>query len=107
MQLTEVFGAGAAFSGSTLTIDIAGLASIHGYDGDTTTLTPAQMVSVLVKQWEATTGDKEFDPTYGVTCVPGFQSIVDRDGTSQVSFSNTVSVYVPNTQTTFDPDDVV
>lgn len=103
--VTEYFGSGATLSGTTLTVNLAPLATKFGMN--TTTPKASQALALLIMQAESATDTKVSDPLYGVTIEAGFNSIVARGESSQIANGYTVNIYTPNPNATLDPDNVI
>lgn len=77
--ITEVFGAGASQTGTTLTIDKADLAAA-GLSTATENTAESLLAAILVlAQTTLTESNFETNSDQSVTVVPGFSAIVQRD----------------------------
>lgn len=107
MNLTDLFGTGATITAGNLSIPLSALAAAHGFNGAISSITPAQIFALIVKQVEASTSEKTLDPTYGVTVARSFDSIVDRGTESQIGYGFTATLYTRNDAVILDPDNVI
>jgi hypothetical protein len=107
MELSDLFGTNATVTANTLQIDLNELATLHGFDGNLSTIKPAQIFAMLMMQAKAMTEDKVSDPAYGATVTTGYDSLLIRGTASHIATGFTVNVYSPNPVATLDPDTVI
>jgi hypothetical protein len=107
MNLSDLFGTGASITSGTLSIPLSALATAHGFDGSLSSITPSQILALIILQAKATTSEFTADPSYGVTVETGFDSLVNRGAESQISKGFNISFYSPNPNANFDPDTVI
>ena len=103
--VANYFGSGATLSGSTLTINLAPLATAFGFNA--ATYKASQALALIIMQATSTSVGKTDDATWGAIVERGFDSLVTRGTSNQIAYGYSVNLYAPNTATTLDPDNVV
>lgn len=105
LTLTQLFGASATLSAGTLTINTADFSAV-GLSGASPE--PADLAAALLLHWKANAPtDATNDPTVGVVVGDSFKAFTTRGTTQQIEYQYPVSLYVPDTTTSLDPDSVV
>jgi hypothetical protein len=107
VNLSDLFGSGAVVSNGTLTVNLTGLATAHGFGGSLSAITPSQVFALLIQQATVGTAGKTADPTYGAVVEKSFDSIIERGTESHIGYAFTCTLFAVNTAVTLDPDDVV
>ncbi|AFY64676.1 hypothetical protein [Geitlerinema sp. PCC 7407] len=103
--LTQVFGAGATQTSTSLTIQKADLASV-GLTADATDSAEALVVALLLKWKEhLNSTNRDSNPDQVVYLDDGFASIVTRNNLEYQQRSLTCYFEKQNTNTAIDPDD--
>lgn len=103
--LLDLFGANASITSGVLSVTLADFTDV-GLDGASPD--PTDIAAALVLKWKATQVDgSETDPTVGLVVQDEFKSFLLRGDQSHLEYQYPVSLYIPDTTSTLDPDDVV
>ncbi|BAY22365.1 hypothetical protein NIES2100_21280 [Calothrix sp. NIES-2100] len=104
-SLTDLFGANAAQSSTSVTISKTDLA-VTGLTASGSN-TGEELLVALLKMWQstATTTRQDSNPEQQVTIEDSYQQIVTRNNTQYRQFSKTVNLQIEDTTSTIDPDD--
>ncbi|NEP01259.1 MAG: hypothetical protein F6K58_21890 [Symploca sp. SIO2E9] len=105
LTLQNRFGANATLSNGTLQIKLSDLA-VSGLDTSAPSADQILATLILLSQQNqpATATD---DPTIGLVIADSFKTFATRGEQSQLEYQKTVSLYVSDTTSTVDPDDLV
>lgn len=105
LTLQQQFGTNAAISSGVLSITLADLAAV-GLNNSSPS--PADIAGALVLLWKTNQGaSADQDPTIGVVVSDPFPAFATRGSSSQIQYQYPVSLYVPNTTSAIDPDNIV
>ncbi|NET09105.1 MAG: hypothetical protein F6K16_31255 [Symploca sp. SIO2B6] len=105
LTLQQRFGENATLSNGKLQITITDLAAV-GLDVTQPNADQILASLILINQQNQPATATE-DPTVGVTIADSFKTFSTRGEQSQLEYQKTVSLYVPDTTSTVDPDDLV